>query len=354
MRHALHIAMVAGLVLGSLGCGELQNAPFRIGTVKGQLTQSDASVALVAVLGAPQVRSSVAPDGSFTLEQVPAGRAELFIVASASKTLRVPVLVPGGQSVSVGPLEPKEASFLVVRLKAPAHESVSQAQVTLVGTPLEPLQPDMAGRVSMGPLPEGCYTLSIVLSGFPVVTSEVCVSAGALADVKVNLPPPDSGCAVTGCSDDFLCVTDGRCVECLEDAQCGTGLSCRGMRCEGEGPVCSSCEGDWQCRANASCQELPDGTSACVESCANLNTCGNGFTCQADRCLPDTAQFNGCQAYRMVGATCDSQARCQSAGLINGLCVSGRCTIPCDSGRECPEFFSCETLAEGRVCVPNE
>jgi len=352
MRQALHIAMAAGLVLGSLGCGGLDNAPFRVGTVHGWLAESDASVALVAMMGAPELRSGVAPDGSFTLEQVPAGEAELFIIASASKTLRAPLIVQGGQSVSVGPLAPKEASFLSVRLRAPSHQPLGQAQVSLVGTPVGPLQPDEEGRLSVGPLPDGCYTLSVTLPGFPDVTSETCVSAGELKDVKVILPAPSSGCAVTGCSDDFLCVPDGRCVECLEDSHCGPGLSCHGSRCEGEGSLCTPCEGDWQCQSDASCQELPDGTTACVEDCRDSNECEDGFTCQTGRCLPNAAQYNGCQAYGQMGAACDGPARCRSLGLVNGLCIGGSCTIPCDSSLVCPQSFSCESTADGLVCVP--
>jgi hypothetical protein len=352
MRQALHIAMVVGLVLGALGCGELENAPFRIGTVHGRLTESDASVALVAVMGTPELRSGVAPNGTFTLEQVPAGEAELFIIASASKTLRVPLIVQGGQSISVGPLAPKEASILSMRVRAPSHQSVDQAKVTLVGTPVAPVRPDSTGRLRVGPLPDGCYTLSVTLEGFRDVTSETCVSAGETKDVKVNLPAPSSGCAVTGCSDDYLCLPDGRCVECLEDSHCGPRLSCRNSRCEGEGALCTACEGDWQCQSDASCQELPDGSKACVEPCRDSNECEDGFTCQGGRCLPDTAQFNSCQAYSSMGATCDGHARCRSAGLVNGLCIGGRCTIPCDSSPVCPESFSCESTSDGRVCVP--
>lgn len=353
MRQTLHIAMVVGLVLGALGCGELANAPFRIGTVHGRLTESDASVALVAVMGAPELRSSVAADGSFTLDQVPAGQAELFIIASASKALRASLIVQGGQSVSVGSLTPQEASFLALRLRPPSHEPVDQAQVTLVGTPLLPLQPDEDGRLSVGPLPDGCYTLSIAVPGFPDVASEACVSSGETQEVKVNLPTPSKGCEQTGCSDDFVCTQDGRCVECLNDSHCDSGLSCRGMRCEGEAPVCTSCEGDWQCGSKASCQELADGSTACVAACTNTRQCENGFTCQAGHCLPDEAEFNGCPAYAKMGASCDDPVRCRSLGLVNGLCVGGRCTIPCNNGWGCPESFSCENTSDGRVCIPD-
>ncbi|KFE67158.1 carboxypeptidase-like regulatory domain-containing protein [Hyalangium minutum] len=351
MRQTLHIAMVVGLALGALGCGELENAPFRLGTVQGRLTESDASVALVAVMGAPELRSTLAADGSFKLEQVPAGQAELFIIASASKALRVSLIVQGGQSVTVGSLTPKEASFLALRLKAPSHEPVEQAQVTLVGTPMLPLQPDEHGRLSVGPLPDGCYTLSISAPGFPDVASETCLGSGETQEVKVNLPAPSKKCEQTGCSQGFVCAQNGRCVECLDDSHCVSGLSCRGMRCEGEAPVCTSCEGDWQCGSKASCQEFADGSKACVTSCANANQCEDGFTCQAGRCLPDEAQFNGCPAYVKLGTSCDNPVLCRNQGLVNGLCVGGRCTIPCDTGRVCPEEFSCENTSDGRVCI---
>jgi Cys-rich repeat protein len=351
MRQTLHIAMGVLLTLGSMGCGELENAPFLIGTVHGQLTESDPSTAVVSVMGSPELRSTVATDGTFKLEQVPAGEAELFIIASGSKTLRVPLIVQGGQSISVGVLTPKEASFLSVRVRAPSHQPVDGAQVSLVGTPMEPLRPNQDGRLSLGPLPDGCYTLKVSLSGFPEVSSDTCVSAGERKDVKVNLPAPSSGCMVTGCSGDFLCMLDGQCVECTEDSHCGAGFACRGSRCEGEGGACTSCEGDWQCKSGSSCQELPEGVAACVETCRDSNDCEDGFLCQTGRCLPDSAQYTGCRAYGQVGATCNGDAHCRSLGIVNGLCLGGTCTVRCTSGDECPTNFSCEDATGGRVCV---
>ncbi|HYH95345.1 carboxypeptidase-like regulatory domain-containing protein [Hyalangium sp.] len=352
MRHTRHITMGVLLALGASGCGGLDNAPFRRGTVHGQLSEWDPSVALVSVMGAPSLRSTVASDGSFTIEQVPAGAAELFIVASASKALRVPVTIQGGQSVSVGPLTPKEASFLSVRVKAPSHERVSTAKVTLMGTPVEQVQLDPSGRLLMGPLPAGCYTLALSLTGFPDVNSAICVEESERKDVKVKLPPPSSGCAVTGCSDDFLCASDGQCIECTEDSQCAPGFSCHGSRCEGEGPLCAPCDGDWQCQAGASCLEHAEDTMACVGSCKDADDCEEGFTCQASQCLPDPARFMGCQAYRQLGAACESDDHCRNLGLVAGLCHEEICTLRCTSGRECPEGFSCEMDSGDRVCEP--
>jgi hypothetical protein len=351
MRLTLHIAIAVLLTLGMGGCGGLENAPFLIGTVHGQLTESDPSVAYVSVLGSPELRGSVAPDGTFTLEGVPAGAAELFIIASANRALRPSLVVQGGQSVSMGLLTPKEASLLSVRVKAPEHQSLGEAKVSVVGTPLQQLALDATGRLSIGPLPDGCYTLRVSLSGFPDVSSETCVSAGEHKEVRVNLPEPDSGCSVTGCSDGFRCAQGGQCVECLEDAQCGPGLTCRGFRCE-EGPACTPCDGDWKCRSGASCQALPEGGMACVEKCADSNDCDDGFTCQSGRCLPDTAQFSGCGAYREVGASCDGDEHCRGLGLVNGLCQQGICTFRCASSEQCPEEYSCEDGPGGRFCRP--
>jgi hypothetical protein len=239
MRQTLHIVIAVLLAQGLGGCGGLVNEPFRVGTVHGQLTESDPRVALVSVLGAPDLRSDVAPDGTFTLERVPAGEAELFIVASASRAARVLLTVPSGQSLDLGEVIPKEASFLELGVIAPAHQQVDEAQVTVAGTPLRQLPLDEKGDRLVGPMPDGCYTLEISLPGFPEVSSETCVSAGESKRVKVNLPAPDSrngerGCAVTGCTEGFLCMSDGRCVECIDDDQCAPGLTCRAFRCEEE------------------------------------------------------------------------------------------------------------------------
>src|SRR3712207_2386879 len=73
------------------GCGNLENAPFRVGTVRGQLTEFDPAVALVSVVGEPGVLATVDAQGHFTLEGAPAGPVELFIVATLDKAARLPV-----------------------------------------------------------------------------------------------------------------------------------------------------------------------------------------------------------------------------------------------------------------------
>jgi hypothetical protein len=351
MRQTLDIALAVLLALSAAGCGDLENEPFLTGTVHGQLTESEQGVALVSVIGSPQLFSTVAPDGTFTLEHVPAGQAELFIVASQSKTLRQRLVVQGGQSVSVGLLAPREASFLSVHVKAPAHQSVAGARVFLAGTPVEQLALDETKRLLLGPLPDGCYSLGVALTNFPAVESQTCVEAGEHKEVKVELPAPASGCSVTGCAQSFLCAQSGQCVECLQDEQCGAGLSCRNSRCE-DGPVCTACEGDWKCRAGMSCQEVPDGGRACVEKCTDGDECDEGFTCQTGRCLPDAAQFSGCSAYRGMGAACSADESCRDLGLVNGVCQAAQCTFRCNANQECPADYSCQVIPGGRMCLP--
>jgi hypothetical protein len=355
MRQRLHIVMAVLLALGMGGCGELINTPFLVGTVHGRLTESDPALGQVSVLGAPELRSGVAPSGTFKLEDVPAGEAELFIVASANRAVRVQLTVPSGQSLHLGEVTPKEASFLELTVKAPSHQRVDEARVSVAGTPLQRLPLDRGDEVRVGPMPDGCYTLEISLPGFREVSSETCVSAGEHKQVKVNLPAPDGrngdrGCAVTGCTEGFLCASDGRCVECLQNEHCAPGLSCRSSRCEGDGPFCAPCDGDWKCRSDATCEPMPEGGMACVERCVDDKSCEDGFTCQAGLCLPDKAWLTGCSAYRQVGAACDGEARCRELGLVNGLCLEQRCTYRCTSDAECPDSFRCEDSASGRVC----
>ncbi|MBZ4422385.1 carboxypeptidase-like regulatory domain-containing protein [Myxococcus sp. RHSTA-1-4] len=359
MRSTLHITMAALVALGMGACGNLRNDPFRVGTVRGQLTEYDAAVALVSLVGQPGVRSNVDAEGRFVLEGVPAGPAELFIVATAEKATRVGVTVQGGQSIDVKGVAPKDAGFFEMRVKSKGGELLTGAQVSVVGTPFQRLQLDSEGRLRVGPLPDGCYSVAVSATGFPMLQAEACVGPGEKKEIKVDLEAAEDyvnrGCVVTGCADGLVCAPNNKCVECHADSQCGEGLSCVGFRCEGPGAQCAACDGDWKCQAGSSCQELPEGVSACVVPCGSdsgASTCDSGFTCQGGRCLPDAARFEGCHALPALNTPCDGDARCRDQGLTDGLCVEGACTVPCTTDRECPGTFLCEDSAAGRVCRP--
>ncbi|XXF80404.1 carboxypeptidase regulatory-like domain-containing protein [Myxococcaceae bacterium GXIMD 01537] len=355
MLKAHHITPLL-LALGASACGNLQNEPFLVGTVSGRLSESDSALALVSLVGSPGIRTTVGADGAFTLERVPAGQAELFIVATAKKAVRLPVRVQGGRAVSLGEVVPSEAGFFDVRVKAPGKLSVRDGQVSVEGTPYQRLVLDEKGRVGVGPLAAGCYTVRVTLPNFPPAATTACVESGKEEGVKVDLPEPGNGngrpnCAQVGCADGAVCVPNGQCVECTEDAHCGPGLSCKGWRCEGAGPLCGTCNGNWQCGDGATCQDTPEGGTACLLECDAKQGCEQGFACQGGRCLPDPSQLSGCPAYRWVGSPCAGDETCRAEGLVNGLCVASACTFPCAEDLECPPGFTCGASVAGRVCM---
>jgi len=358
MRSTLHIALATLLALGAGACGNLRNEPFRVGTVRGQLTEYDPAVALVSLVGQPGLRSNVDAEGRFALEKVPAGPVELFIVATSDKAARVGVTVQGGQSVEVKNVATRAAGFFDLRVKAPPGELITGAQVSVVGTPFQRLQLDTSGHLRVGPLPDACYGVTVSAIGFPLLQAEACVGPGEKKEIKLTLEADENnnrGCAVTGCADGLVCAHNNKCVECDQDSHCGEGLTCRGFRCEGSGAQCAPCNGDWKCQPGTKCQDLPEGGAACVEKCNDNgrgNECAAGFTCQGKRCLPDAARFEGCQGLRGLNTPCARDAQCQAQGLPGGLCVQDVCTVRCASERECPGSLRCEDFAAVRVCRP--
>jgi hypothetical protein len=267
------------------------------------------------------------------------------------------VLVPGGGSAQVRDVVPHAAGFLEVGVKAPARQRVGGGQLSVVGTPFQGLHLEEDGSLRAGPLPEGCYDLEVSVPGFPLKRTEACVDEREHKEVSVQLPEPDDdalnrGCAVTGCERGSHCAQDGRCVECVSDAQCAPGLSCRNERCEGTSAPCAPCDGDWKCGSIARCESLPEASRACVASCDTRGGCAQGFACQGSLCLPEPAQLAGCFAYRQVGTPCDGDERCRDRGISQGLCVEGACTFRCTTDAECPRGFACTASATGAICRP--
>ncbi|WNG35784.1 carboxypeptidase regulatory-like domain-containing protein [Archangium violaceum] len=354
MRQSFYSVLMA-LALVASACGGFDNTLFRTGNVRGRLTEVDPSVALVSLVGNPDLRGTVEADGSFVLEGVPAGPKELFIVASANKAVRLPVMVPGGGSARLEDVEPREAGFLKLQVKAPSRLGVGSGQVSVMGTPFQQLEIENSGNLRVGPLPAGCYVLETSVPGLPVNQTEVCVDERETKQVKITLTEPNDGssnpgCTLIGCEQDSYCVTDGRCVECLSDDQCASGLTCQNERCEGPGVLCTPCDGDWKCRTGAHCEELPEGSAACVARCDSNTGCTQGFTCQEGRCLPAPAQLAGCLAYRQMGTSCDSDERCRTRGITQGLCIDNTCTYRCTADTECPEGFACTPSGTSAFC----
>ena len=118
-------ALLASLVVLGLACGQLENDPLRRGTLRGALTEAD-SHRLVSVFGQPELRGTFAADGrSFELRDVPAGAAELFIVATNNKAARLQVVVRGAQVTDLAPVEPRAAGFADIVAAPPSNQHVS-------------------------------------------------------------------------------------------------------------------------------------------------------------------------------------------------------------------------------------
>jgi hypothetical protein len=292
--------LLAGLALG--GCGNIDNRPFRRGSVAGQVEGADPAVAMVSVQGEPGVRTGVDADGRFLLTQVPVGEVELFIVADATRAARVRVMVSGAQETKVDKVKPQDAGFMDVRVRIKADDAVDAPQsplpgatITVEGTPFQRLALDADGRTWVGPLPDGCWDLTVSAPGYPTQRQQGCVGTGERKPVIIRLGASDTGlvnggCRVTGCALGAVCAADGKCVECESDAQCAPGFTCNANRCEGAGPLCAPCAGDWQCGAGTACQSLPEGGTACLGGCGTGVTCAAGFACTGGRCLPDPAR----------------------------------------------------------------
>ncbi|NOK35530.1 carboxypeptidase regulatory-like domain-containing protein [Corallococcus exercitus] len=234
-RHCLLLTL-SSLGLGLGACGNLDNEPFRAGTVRGRLTEFDPAYAQVSVLGAPGVRSGVDAQGRFTLEDVPAGPAELFILATADKAARVPLTVQGGQSVDVPAVAPRFAGTFFVKLHARGNLKVLDARAIVEGTPIEASGLDDESPRHVGPLPEGCYGVSVSAPRFITTALQGCVDAGKQTVLNVELVPEKSyvqeGCARTGCDSASHCASDGCCVQCFEDMHCTSPFVCNDFRCE--------------------------------------------------------------------------------------------------------------------------
>ena len=230
LTSSVMMLLVLALALTTSACGGFDNTPFRTGTVRGHLTEADPSVALVSLVGDPDARSTVAADGTFVLEQVPAGPVELFIVASANKAVRLPIMVPGGGSARLQGVVPRAAGFLELRVRGPARQPLVDGQVSVTGTPFRRLPLPEDGSLRVGPLPEGCYTLEASAAGLPVKKTEACVKESESREVKIQLPGTDGnlefvdrGCALPGCE---------RATPCTPEDPCAPGISCRDERCQ--------------------------------------------------------------------------------------------------------------------------
>lgn len=211
------LLLTCGLgALLQVGCGGFDNSPIRVGAVRGRLMDGDGEVALVSLLGHPELRTRVSPEGGFELHGLPATSAALFVIASRTSAAKVPVELRGAQMIDVGEVRGLPGAFVRVRVVPPSHQRVTGSHVEVLGTPHTGYLTGADGIARIGPLPEGCYLHRATLAGLGAAEEEVCVAAGAQTSVDLELPQPTGngdGCVVTGCQPPYICHRDGSCQE---------------------------------------------------------------------------------------------------------------------------------------------
>lgn len=195
-------------------CGGLENEPFKVGTVKGQISDADQS-ALVSVVGREDLVARPDTQGFFVLQNVPLGRVELLVVHNRTQLERVSVDVAGASSVDLGPVAPQPGVHTELYVQAPGGQYLA-GTVQFVGTPLAATirPPEFEAELH---LPPGCYTARAVVAGLGTQTDEFCISAGAFAVTRrLTMPVPDGsagneGCPVSGCQAGLVCQADLAC-----------------------------------------------------------------------------------------------------------------------------------------------
>ncbi|WP_434300741.1 carboxypeptidase-like regulatory domain-containing protein [Corallococcus exiguus] len=199
------------LVLALVGCGGFDNGDLRTGTVRGRVLGAESGVARVSVLGHSELRATVAADGRFELDGVPAVPLELYVVASRTQAARTPVLAQGARVTDVGDIQGKPGAFLTVRVRDEQGAIPPDVEVELRGTGEDRAKVDTSsGEVRLGPLPAGCYSLEVKADDLEDVETEVCVREGEERVQPITLPADDDdGGDDDGGSDDHGGGRDG-------------------------------------------------------------------------------------------------------------------------------------------------
>lgn len=196
------------------GCGSLDNAPLRLGVIRGQLANADGS-ALVAIRGREDLVTSPERDGHFELKNVPVGSVELFIIVNAGESQRLIVDVGAASVTELGTVTAARSATFEVYVVAPGGQLVSSGTLALVGVPLTAAIRPQEGEAHLR-VPAGCFDVVVSVPGLGSSGASGCVDAGGLLERRIALPIPDGtpgreGCPVTGCQAPLACQADLAC-----------------------------------------------------------------------------------------------------------------------------------------------
>jgi hypothetical protein len=124
----------------------------------------------------------------------------------------------------------------------------------------------------------------------------------------------------------------------------GAGGGGQGGAAPSLGLVLDLCQSQADCTSPLLCMPFQrNGASRCLPACANDAQCPTGA-----RCL----SLNGAKycAAEDVGKNCNNGSQC------NFACVPGPgyCTVPCNTGSDCPNGYGCMPVGGQRVCIKAE
>ena len=377
MTRAHPLLLSASIALAA--CGGLESPDLGAGTVAGRVTHALPG-AYVYPFGSAGLRAAVAADGSFSIAGVPVETTSIVVIdgEAADRTRRaqmIPVHVLGAERADVGSVDASAMPLaaIVVAAAQPGGGSAPASPVfSIAGTEREGVVAAVE-TVALGPIPAGSFELVTSMKGFAESRQTVDVQPGVTVSLTVRIEPDLAsdrpGCASAGCRSAALrCGGDGRCHECVVDADCVARYA-SGYQCDPElllckatatamlaGGVCDACTDASQCYGyDALC--VPFGTSGsgyCSRSCSTAGGCPAGFDCVGSVCVaPD-----GCAAYfERFGDACLGDSACALNGrrcrgaVVSSAPAAGFCTAPCATSADCiaPGYPSCDAVA--KVCT---
>lgn len=198
---------------------------------------------------------------------------------------------------------------------------------------------------------------------------ETCNAATGECETDTNCPPgsPDPGsctggqvfsdtlCACVECTDESMCTGDERCNsngQCVPPCATSCTSQTAQQDCGSGTPYCISgccveCIGNADCGSGQACL---DGFCGQAPDCTqDPSICQSGYSCNQStgQCEPDQSgdctQTQSCP----TGTICNPQTgQCESAGGAGG----GTCGF-CDANCGCPDGLTCQQTALGQACV---
>jgi hypothetical protein len=370
------------LVVALLGaCGGLETPDFVVGDLAGRIVGA-APGAYVYPLGRAELKTRLAPDGSWTLHAVPVEVEALVLWDGRDRAELVPVTISPGAQVRVAdrfgadsgvaePLQMPLAGTVLVGVDPEGGALGWLPSFSVRGTEHAHVRPSSGGVEAIYPLPTGIFVVDAAQPGFLGGSASFAVAAGATSASQVQLlidagaQAPGCGSA-PGCQNGLVCdPDDGRCYVCtaadssactLEEACDLTTGMCAPLAGGNRG-LCAACAVAAECGPGACMIQDEHASGFCTRTCVGAADCPAGFACDEGRCLPP----EGCVEWiRTMGASCVNGSGCED-GLKDGRCVrpapeaAGYCSAACLTDADCrvgSGIASAMTCTAGLCALP--